>query len=119
MTYDFNKFYIIDLTNNKINDLILKEKNIPLDSYINGVVDNKLYLFDKENLLQYEIDPKKKTSKVVGSTSLNGKYYNSKWEEKDIYEFKNKELIFDLETNILKQIIEGTDFKYIYKDKKL
>ena len=49
------------MKNDKKKTIKLKNK-ISTDSYINGVVDKKIYLTDKDNLIQYKIDPKKRKS---------------------------------------------------------
>ena len=67
--YEYNSFYIINMTNNKIQNIILKKKKvISSDYYINGVVNDKIYIFDSDKLKQYVINPKKgKIEETVNS----------------------------------------------------
>lgn len=72
--FEFNEINVIDLVNlstNKINS----DTAISLDGYIQGVIDNKIYLFDKDRQYQYEINMNNKT--VVKNSKDNIKYYNS------------------------------------------
>ena len=111
--YEYKELLIYNIINNKKSVITFKE-TISKDSYINGIIDNKLYLFDKDNLIQYEINPKKKTYKII-SSNQEAKYYNvDKWEQKNIYDFKDN-LYFDLGYDYLKEIVKTTSFKYIYK----
>jgi hypothetical protein len=54
--YDFSEINIVNLENGNIKEKTLGQK-ISYDSYIQGVVDNEIYLFDKENKIQYKINP--------------------------------------------------------------
>jgi hypothetical protein len=56
--YAFDKFKIVDITTNKTFDLFINGK-IEHSSYVQGVIDNKLYILDTYNKKQYElrIDP--------------------------------------------------------------
>lgn len=91
--HEFDELYIINLTNGKKKKWKLNT-SISLDCYFLGEVDGKAYLFDRDNLIQYEIDPKKETIDIIGTKDKNGKYYNGTWHEKNIYEFKKEKLIF-------------------------
>lgn len=51
--------YYYDFKKDKLNTFKLKEK-LSKDSYINGVVDNKIYVTDKKNKKEYTINIKKK-----------------------------------------------------------
>lgn len=91
-TYEFNYFYVVDLNKNKIQKIKCPSA-ISFDSYIQGIVDGIIYLYDKDNELQYSINPFDKIVKVVSSDKI--KYYkNNKWQ----YISKataNKEILFD------------------------
>ena len=95
-TYDFEYFYLVNLTSGNIERIKTKDE-ISLDSYIQGIVDNKVYLYDKDNEKQYEIDIDKKEVKLIVSGD-NVKYYkNNKWETINKLKAK-KELYFDYTT---------------------
>ena len=94
--YSFNNFYIVNLDTKKITTLESKNK-ISYDSYIQGIVDNKIYLYDKDNESQYEIDIEKNKIKVVSSDNYVKYYTNKKWEKLNKTK-ANKEIYFDYET---------------------
>lgn len=115
--YDFTKFIIIDVKTKKKKEFKLKKEKISYDSYINGIIDNKLYLFDRNNLVEYEFDFKKSKYKVIGNKDLNGKYYDGEWKEINIYDLLNKEIHFskknDLKENY-QSILESNNSYYLY-----
>ncbi|MBQ2947130.1 MAG: hypothetical protein IJE04_04705 [Bacilli bacterium] len=95
-TYSFKNFYIVNLNTKKIT--ILENKNyISYDSYIQGIVDDKIYLYDKDNENQYEIDIEKNKIEVVSSDNYVKYYANKKWEKLNKTK-ANKEIYFDYET---------------------
>lgn len=91
--YEYKKIIIYNITNNKKKTIEL-ETPISKSTYINGVIDNKLYVFDIDNLTQYEITPKKTKIKEVGNKKIGGIYYDGNYTTKDIYEFKKEQLKF-------------------------
>jgi len=94
--YSFNFFYVINLETKKINKLEFKE-DISYDSYIQGIVDNKIYLYDKDNEIQYEIDIKENKIAIISSNDYIKYYTNEKWEKMNKTK-ANKEIYFDYET---------------------
>lgn len=96
--YSFDTLYIIDISNNQ-RDEIKIASSISYDSYFQGEVDNKVYLFDKSSKKQYEIDPKKLEIKEVGNETKDILYYNGKWEKKKALEFINSEIKFQNKVN--------------------
>lgn len=90
---EYSSLLIIDITNENIKELEIEEK-LSTNTYINGIVDNKLYLFDKSNLVQYEIDPIKRNYRVTGNKTVDAQYYDGKWETRNIYDFSKRELKF-------------------------
>jgi len=101
---DFDEFFVIDLKKGKKKTWKLKQK-ISLDCYFLGVVDDIAYLFDKDNLVEYAIDIGKRKIKVVGNKEKNGQYYDGKWRERNIYDFKKSDLFF-IESKVDKRIIQ-------------
>lgn len=94
--YSFNYFYVVDLSSGKINKLKFKE-DISYDSYIQGIVDGKIYLYDKDNENQYEIDIKNEKIKIVSGQNYIKFYNNKKWEKMNKIK-ANKEKYFNYET---------------------
>ena len=77
----FRTFYLVNLKTRKIEE-VKASKYISFDSYIQGVVDNKLYIYDKDNEKQYELDVDKLKISEVGNNSKKVKYYdNGEWDK--------------------------------------
>ena len=112
--YEFNKFYLIDFTKN-IYDEISSKNKISLNSYIQGTVDNSVYLIDIDNRKQYEINIKNKSVNEIGNEDIGIKFYNNGvWEDKNIFE------IIQNEEKFIYQNIDSTNFdKEYYKIDKI
>jgi len=107
--YEFKYFYVVNLLNKEISKIKSKEE-ISLDSYIQGIVDNKVYLYDKDNEKQYRIDIEKKEIELISNGDSVKYYKNKKWEA--INKNKaNKELYFDNST----LDNDFTDYDYVIK----
>ena len=104
------------MTNNKKKEIKLKKK-ISKDSYINGVLDNKIYIFDKDSLKQYQINPKKKKVKEVGNKEDGIIYYNLKEKRINVYEARDKNMTFKTTGNYIEKLENVTSLKHIVKDK--
>jgi len=94
--YTFNYFYVVNLDTKKIKKIESKE-DISYDSYIQGIVDNKIYLYDKDNENQYEIDIEKNIIKIVSNDNYIKYFTNNKWEKMNKTK-ANKEIYFNFET---------------------
>lgn len=77
-SYEFNKFYLVDLMHLDTEEFTCNKK-ISVDSYIQGVVNNKVYLYDKDNKIQYEINLLKQTVVEVGRNGNIKNYVNGEW----------------------------------------
>lgn len=119
LSYEFRKFYIIDITNNKIKE-IQAPQYISFTSYIEGVVDNKVYIYDIDNEKQYIIDID------TMSISSNDKIeYYSKGEWTTISPIKaSKYIYFDYSLDkkefikydyVYKTGTDSTGYYYLYK----
>ena len=91
--FEFNNFYVINLKNQKISKLKSKDA-ISLDSYIEGIVDNKVYLYDKDNENQFEINVKKGSIKKISTSTQINYYEKGTWSKRN-KQSANKELYFD------------------------
>lgn len=98
--YEFNKFYLIDMKNLK-KEMIEYHKTLSFDSYVQGVVDNSVYIFDRNSKTQYELNVKTKSLVEVGNVDLKIKYYkNGVWSTVSAYDAMNSRLYFIMqETN--------------------
>ena len=105
----FRNFYIIDMINGKV-ETIKAPNYISFDSYIQGIVDNKIYIYDKDNEKQYMINSKEKTVKEVGNNKKKIKYYEqNKW-EKITTTKANKNLTF----NLIEEELEFQKYDEVY-----
>ena len=86
--YTFNKIHLVNIINGE-KEIIRSYDDISFDSYIMGEVEGKIYLFDKENNRQYEIDLEEKMINNVGDKN-NIKYYNGNWTKISLNEAKSE-----------------------------
>ncbi len=116
----YNALLVIDIVKNKI-----KEIEIPLATniYINGIVNNKLYLFDKSNLIQYEINPFKNKYEITGNKNKKAMYYDGKWSNKNVYEMNNNNLVFSnnypIDEEYIKAFEQDKYYYYINKNNEV
>ncbi len=111
--FTFNSAYIIDTKKNKMNIFKLK-KDLYFDSYIMGYKKNKIYLVDRKNKEEYEIDLKKNKLTRTGGKVLN----NNKWEKIDINKLIHNDYIFQNDALVEYQIIDNYLYAFI-KDIKI
>ena len=115
-SYEFNKINVVDLVN--LNTYVItSNKTISFDSYIQGVVDSKLYLYDKDNKVQYEIDPTNKTIVVYGTNQIN--YYNGAWTTMTVAEANEEKKFITTTADYVDSQYERIDkvgnYYYLYK----
>jgi hypothetical protein len=92
--YEFSKFFIVDLTSNKV-EAAVSNRKISFDSYVQGSVGNSLYLFDRNSKRQYEVDTKSRKIIEVGNVETGVRYYNKgEWERIDANEAVKKDILF-------------------------
>lgn len=113
--HSFNKINVINMVTLK-SSTIVSDKAISTDSYIQGVVDNKIYLYDKDNNIQYEIDPAKQT---IIKLSNEIKYYDGTWTTMTVKEAKEEKKFVvnkvDYENNDYIKIDQVDSYYYLYK----
>lgn len=98
--HKFERFFVTNLLTGKM-DTLKMDKPISYDSFIQGVVDNKIYLIDKNEKTQYSIDIYSKRVEITGDENNNTKYYDhGKWESKTIFETIDNTLLFNVQGNI-------------------
>lgn len=103
--HEFNKINVIDLVN--LNTFTINSDDaISIDSYIQGVYDDIIYLYDKDKKVQYEIDIKNK--KINKNNNI--KYYNLEWTIID----NNKA---NEEVKFIYNIVDYKDEDYVKIDK--
>lgn len=116
---EFSEVTVIDLDTLEYNTIKLNY-TLSSNTYMNGVIDHKLYYTDPSNLLQIEVNPSKKSSRLIGSKELGGQIYNGAWEDINIYDFVNSTITFqeEIPNEIIQQysyleMIEG-DYSYYF-----
>lgn len=78
--------------------------------YINGVHDDKLYIFDKSDKKQYVIDPKEDTITDITNNEQGIIYEEGKEKKVSVYELAEKEIVFTDDASAYKSI----DYDKIY-----
>jgi hypothetical protein len=82
------------------------------DSYFEGVYKDNIYLFDKNNLIQYKINLKKKT--VLKSNNSDGAlYYDGEVSSKQLNMFKYNNLLFT-NNKLINYTIDNNVLYYSY-----
>lgn len=81
-------------------DGIKKDIDLPIaiskQSYVNGVNDNKIYIFDKSNKRQFEINPYNDEINIVGSIDEDGiTYVNGEKTSISVYDLEKNEVLFE------------------------
>lgn len=113
--HDFSNFNIIDIETGK-NNVLKTNYNFSYDSIIQGIYDNKLYLYDIESKIQYKIDIYKMVVEICGSEKKGIKIYNK---ELKIYNLKDIEnFYFQYEETfnkykLLNNYLQGNVYYYL------
>lgn len=120
---EFSMVKLINMENGSVESLKL-EYTLSSDTYINGVVDNKIYYTDPVNLLQIEINPANSNNRLIGNKELGAQLYeNGNWKVVSIYDFVNKKVLFSDTPEELKakydyeEIAASNDSYYFYNRK--
>lgn len=116
--YTFEYLYVINLEDSSVNKIRYKD-GISYDSYIQGIVDNKVYLYDKNNEIQYEIDVENLKIKVISDNDYIKYYSNGKWSKLSKAK-ANREVLFDYDTldnnfTDYDYVKETKDYYYLFK----
>ena len=117
------KYYLIPkLTENAVISNFIKydletnlKKEVPVPKiskqfYINGVYDDKLYVFDKSEMIQYSIDPYNDEVNTVSDGNEGIIYENGKEKKVSVYDLAQNEMVFTPDTSDYKSI----DYDEIY-----
>lgn len=105
---EFSHYLIVDLEKETVEEIDLAREvsaNISSQMYVNGIYNSNLYIFDKSNLVQYEINPDKGEIKVVGNKDKKGIVYkNGQEEETGVYTLNNEKVTFTENYDAYKEI---------------
>ncbi len=88
---EFSNIYIVNLYTGKYKKIKTPDY-ISFDSYIQGVVDNNVYIYDVNNEKQYKIDIDNYSVSEVGDANKGIKYYDGNWSYISAIKANNKEL---------------------------
>lgn len=113
--HEFSKFNIVDIETGKISVLKTKYK-ISIESVLQGIYNNKLYIYDEDNKKQYEVDPLKMTCNIVGTDKKGIKLYNTEFKTYKISEIKDFRFNFDKYEENLKTIDGDETYYYLSGD---
>lgn len=92
--YSFNKVYIINLSNNKVDTWKLKY-DISFESIVLGIDNKSIFILDKKNDIEYELVPHKKKMRIVGTSNKQGIIYDyGELKRVSISEIKNSNILF-------------------------
>ncbi len=93
-SYEFHEFSVINMKNQK-ETKIISNKAISFDSYIQGIVEEAVYILDRGNKKQYKIHLSDKTVTKVGDIDSGVQIYkDGKWETKTMYEVLKQDIYF-------------------------
>lgn len=93
-TIEFNSFYVVDLTSNNVKTITSTNK-ISFNSYVQGTLNNLLYVFDRDNKKQYEINVKSNKVIEIGNENIGIKVYeNGKWSTLEMSEAIKQDILF-------------------------
>lgn len=93
--YEYQELIIINLKTGK-QSVIKLDNEISSDSYVLGAYKKSLFIVDKKNKVEYEINPYLKKIRVVGNETKNGKiYYLDDFKEVSINKLVNNNLSFE------------------------
>ena len=105
---EFSHYLIVDIEKETVEEIDLAKEvsaNISSQMYVNGIYNSNLYIFDKSNLVQYEINPGKGEIKVVGNKDKKGIVYkNGQEEEIGVYTLNNEKVKFTENYDAYKEI---------------
>lgn len=109
--YEFHEFKLVNLENSKI-EKIVSNYAISFDSYIQGVIDNEVYLFDKTNKKQYKINIKNKEVYYIGNEKGIKIYKNKEFVTENVYKAINENIAFNEYTT--DNIINISNYNLLY-----
>lgn len=117
--YATNELLSVSLKDGKVKTLKKKDA-LSFDSYTQGVIENKLYIVDKSNKVQYKIDPKSEVIKKIGDENQKlSVFKEGKFIKKNYYQAIQEKVLFApnaISTNFKEKEYDKVDY---VKSKKL
>ena len=122
--YDFQELYIVNLKTEKVDKVTMPVK-ISFDSYIQGVVGNRIYIMDCSNRIQYYFDFEDNLMHKCNNEDGFIQFYNGKnFENRNIYDALNEKLYFvrsSIQRNSENEFVEfdkTSNYYYLWKREK-
>lgn len=130
--YNFKELILINLKN-KSKDTWKLNYDVSFESYVLGTYKDSIYLVDKKNKVEYELNIKKREMNIIGTEERDGKILiDNKFEKISMYKLVNNILSFEnnydqefiidnnnlyLKTNNTKELISNKNIsKIIYQN---
>ena len=114
--YTFKIFHVINIINGNQID-IRSYDDISFDSYIEGAINDEIYLFDKDAKKQYKIDITNESVDLFHDKN-NLQTYNGKWEKMNLTEALEGKFFRNYYTNDIKgytKVDKVGNYYYIYE----
>jgi len=107
-SYSFREFKVVDLITDKVSTIYSKNL-ISMNSYVQGIIDDSVYIMDRSNKKQYRLDISDMTVTLIGNTKKGIQYYNGdSFENRSVYTAVNDELLFTIYKT-------SDEYDYIYE----
>ena len=120
-SYDFQQWYYVNVNTGKV-DQIKMPVTISFDSYIQGVIGDRVYIMDRSNRVQYYFDVRDQLIHKCDNEEGMILYYNGKeFENRNIYDALNSELYFASSSivresdNEILEFDEKSNYYYLWK----
>lgn len=111
-SYYFNKFYLINMKDGS-NTTWNFDQSIYFDGYYLGTHNNSLFYMDKKMKVEWELFPKKKKMRKVGTEAKNGKILiNDEWEKISVNKIMNDNKKFEQKVAVQYEIENGLIANY-------
>ena len=91
--HNFNEIFIINTNNLELSSFEFEEE-ISYNSYFQGVQGRYVYLVDRRNRLQYQINIRRRTIEIIGNENNGGRWYNNGWEDVSLVRLANENHLF-------------------------
>lgn len=115
--HEFNTFYIVNIKNGE-KEKIDTDYNISYESYIVGVNEDSVYLFDKKYKNEYEINVKKGKVKLIGNEDKGYVKYKDGKRVSETLKYFNQSRTFNLGSTSSYIYNEGASLTKTYKENK-
>lgn len=91
--FESQEFIVVNLKK-QTEEVIGSDNVINYDSYVQGIVNNSAFIFDKDTKIQYELDLDNKSILRTGNQNTGIKYYDKTWSTISAYDAVKTEVIF-------------------------